>query len=119
MHGNQYHAGAGWARFRRSAFRALLLSIASAATGALFGLLCGGALCLTDGVAWTCAGSWSLRGASAGLAAGAIMGTVREIYHCNAAPTAPAVKEKIMSGSRDGTPHPSQAPSGSNGTAKL
>jgi hypothetical protein len=79
----KYHAGRGgtWSNLRRAVIRAVLLGTALAAAGALFGVICGGVLSLADGLPWSFAGAWALRGAFAGLAAGTIMGALSAIYH--------------------------------------
>jgi hypothetical protein len=61
--------------------RALLLGGLAAAAGALFAASCGALLCLATGALWTCAISWGCRGALAGFAAGAIVGSISGIYH--------------------------------------
>ena len=67
--------------------RAVLLSLAAALAGGLFGIIGGLALCLTDSGAWLSAvGGWGLRGAFAGLVAGAIMGAISGIYHVDETP---------------------------------
>jgi len=90
--------GMVWSVARRAVVRALLLGPALATAGVLFGLVCGGALCLADGLPWSYAAWWGFRGACGGLAAGAIMGVISGIYHVEEpARTVPAAPEKVVS----------------------
>jgi hypothetical protein len=56
----------------------------------VLGLICGGVLCLADGLPWAYAGLWALRGVFAGLVAGTIVGALSGIYHVEATAPRPA-----------------------------
>ena len=69
---------------------ALLLGPLAAVAGGLVGAALRRSPCLADGLPWAFAGWWSLRGAFAGLAAGAIMGAISGIYHVEEPAVVPA-----------------------------
>jgi len=86
--------------------RAFLLGAAATVGGGIVGALCGVILCLADGLPWTYAGVWGLRGAFAGLVAGVVMGAVSGIYHVDEATPAraptPAAPRKRPGADGDG-----------------
>jgi len=90
MHDDKARASVKWRTFRRTVVRALLLGPTLAAVGGLFGLICGGVLSLADGLPWAFAGGWGLRGAFAGLVAGAIIGALCGISHVDEPASRPA-----------------------------
>lgn len=47
----------------------------------LFAAAGGAILCLADGLPWTFAGAWGLRGALSGLIAGVLIGALSALYH--------------------------------------
>ncbi len=88
--------------------RALLLGAAAAVVGGAFGVVCAGVLCLSDGLQWAFAGWCGLRGAFAGLVAGAIMGAASGIYHVEE----PAAKAAPAPPRQAGAPNRAFLPSG-------
>jgi hypothetical protein len=81
MHTKQTDARAFWKTTRLAVLRALLWGPAAAAIGAAFCAIAGAAMCLADGLPWSFAGLCALRGAFAGVAAGAIMGAMSGVFH--------------------------------------
>jgi hypothetical protein len=70
-----------WMVLWRIPVRALFLGVLAAIAAGLFGAVCGSLLGLATGSLWVCAASWGIRGALAGLAAGAIVGALSGVYH--------------------------------------
>ena len=66
------------------AVRGLLLGLAAAVVAGAFCAVFGAVLCLTHGHPWVFAGWTALRGASAGLVAGVLVGAISGIYHIEA-----------------------------------
>ena len=97
MHLNPTRGPGPWIALKRTTARTLFLGLVAATAGGLGSAACGAALCVADGLPWACAGAWGVRGAFAGLAAGAIMGAVSGIYHVEeAAQRKPAAAEQRM-----------------------
>jgi hypothetical protein len=81
MYQNRGESRAVWDAICGTAARALVLDVAAASAAGLFGVICGLTLGLVEGNPWTYLAAWGLRAAFAGLAAGAILGTISGIYH--------------------------------------
>lgn len=90
MSQKQYRPQNAWKVLWRAPVRALLLGVLASAAGGLFAASCAALLCLAAGFPWTYAAWWGLRGAFAGLAAGAIIGAVSGFYHVEEPVSAPA-----------------------------
>jgi hypothetical protein len=78
-----------WTVLWRVPVRALFVGALAAVAAGLFGVVCGSFLGLAMGSVWVGAASWGIRGAFAGLAAGAIVGAMSGVYHVPAEQPAP------------------------------
>jgi hypothetical protein len=78
-----------WMVLWRVPVRALVMGALAAVAAGLFGAVCGSLLGLATGSLWVCAVSWGIRGALAGLAAGAIVGALSGVYHVEEAAQQP------------------------------
>ena len=61
--------------------------------GCAFASVCGALLCTAMGLPWAYAAGWGLRGAFAGLVAGAIVGAMSGIYHVEETAPEPAAAQ--------------------------
>jgi hypothetical protein len=97
-----------WMVLWRVPVRALFVGALAAAAAGLFGAVCGSFLGLAMGSVWVGAASWGIRGAFAGLAAGAIVGALSGVYHVeesarqtiSSRPSSPPLEESQLPSAR-------------------